>query len=85
MIPFLHAGEPLAGNAPMARRWFDFFSKLTSAVNGPFPLRSYLLADLPANPTDGWTVYCSDAGGGGVPVYARGGQWLRYDTNGVVT
>lgn len=34
---------------------------------------------------DGLMVFCSDATGGGVPVYSRGGQWLRVDDNTVVS
>jgi|ERR1700754_133171 len=36
-------------------------------------------------PVDGRVVFCVDATGGGVPVYARGGAWRRFDTNAVVT
>ena len=80
-----HQDEPVAADKPMARRWFETMDRLFRAVNGPLPARALALADLPTNPPDGWLAYCTDAGGGGVPVYARGGVWRRFDTNGVVT
>jgi hypothetical protein len=85
-IPLPHASEPLLPESgQMSQRWYDFMSRLARAVNGPIPLASVTVAKLPSDPPDGWIAYASDAGGGGVPVYSRGGVWRRFDTNAEVS
>lgn len=34
---------------------------------------------------DGCVIFVDDAAGGAVPAYSRNGQWLRFDTNAVVS
>lgn len=77
MIPRPNANEP-TGDRTIGDGWFRFLDLVARAINGPFPLRVYTVAQLPANPNDGSMLFVSDAGGGGVPVYSRGGIWLRF-------
>lgn len=34
---------------------------------------------------DGSVIFVTDAAGGAVPAYSRGGSWLRFDDNSVVS
>jgi hypothetical protein len=81
-----NAGEPALGaNGTISPRLYEWMAKVTAALNGPFQMRPFAIASLPASPEDGWHCFVTDAGGGAVPVYSRGGQWLRYDDNTEVT
>ena len=84
-IPLPRAEEPIAESGRLARRWFDFMDRLTRAVNGPFPMRPYALSELPQNPADGFHCFVTNAAGGAVPVYSRGGVWRRFDDNSEVS
>lgn len=42
-------------------------------------------AELPPPERDGSVLFVTDATGGAVPAYSRGGAWLRFDTNAPVT
>lgn len=74
---------------------YDRISWITTSDSQPMPiavsrvdLRSYTVATLPSLVTScGSIAYCSDASGGGVPVYTRPGDvvWRRFDTNAQVT
>lgn len=76
------AVEPGGG---LGRRWYEFLDRVVKATNGPFELRAYTVARLPTPPADGFILFVSDAGGGAVPVYSRGGVWRRFDDNAEVT
>lgn len=85
MIPIPRHDEVLVGSEPMQRRWWEYLFRINTALNGPLPLRSFTVAALPADPNDGLLAFVSDAGGGAVPVYSRGGLWRRFDNNAEVS
>lgn len=78
------ADEPL-GQGKLSTNWYSFLERLTRRVNGPLPLKSLTVAQLPSAPGDGLVVFVSDASGGAVPAYSEGGQWLRFADNTVVS
>lgn len=85
-VPLPSPGELVAGpSGVVSERIFAWMARVTRAINGPFELRSYTVATLPTPDADGFIAFVSDAGGGAVPVYFRGGVWRRFDTNAQVT
>lgn len=60
----------------------------TGDVTGTVTVPSYTFASLPATPTAGAIVLCTDAGVGSNEVilcYGDGTDWLRVDTGAAVT
>ena len=81
-----NADEPAAEKSGvLGRRWYEYLDRVAKAVNGPFELCAYTVARLPTPAADGFILFVSDAAGGAVPVYSRGGVWRRFDDNAEVT
>jgi hypothetical protein len=65
-----------------------FTGDVTGDVTGTVTVPSYAFASLPATPTAGAIVLCTDAGVGSNEVilcYGDGTDWLRVDTGAAVT
>jgi len=76
----------------MARSWQDWAQALINVLQGeerrgtpPLDLPAFPLAALPAPERDGQVIFVPDATGGGVPVFSRGGAWLRFDSGAAVS
>jgi len=75
-------------NGRVPNTWARFFTQIAILLGAnPFPVTSYTLATLPpAADNAGCMVYVSNATGGGVMCYSRGtANWLRIDTNAIVS
>lgn len=76
------------------RTLFLAMSRLASSLNAlidehttrPHPLPSFNVADLPdATAHEGETVYVPDEGGGAVPAFSNGTDWLRVTDRAIVS
>lgn len=68
--------------------WSSWAKALLSALNPQgerafVSLREFSVGTLPPANQDGLVIWVVDTVDGALPLYSKGGEWLRFDTNAV--
>ncbi len=80
--------QPILKTGLFSVPWIQWFQEAYKLISGnrPFPLQSYLVADLPdAADWPFCLIYVSDAATGAIPAFSDGTDWRRVDTRAIIS
>lgn len=71
----------------IGRQWRTWFQQLILPLgNGPFPLKSYAVADVPgASGLAGHIIFISNESGGAQPAFSDGTNWRRFSDRAIIS